>query len=90
MQGKKTQNLMKTSFRNSPHNFKKQNAESGPAAKGQEKATTTETKFKSPLVYFTIPQFSGIVSVETSIEVKKPKLESFEKHIENLFNFPIF
>jgi hypothetical protein len=53
---------------------------------------TTETKFSSPLVYFTVPNFTGIVSVETKIEVKTPipSLESFEKHLENLFNFPIF
>jgi hypothetical protein len=73
--------------RDSPHNFKKQNAESivGPA-KGQE-IMSIETKSKS-YVQFSIPQFTGIVSVETKLEVKKPRttLEKFE----SLFSFPIF
>lgn len=73
-------------IRNSPHNLKKQNVETA-AAKGQEPATT-EMKFKSPRVHFTVPNFVGIVSVETTLEVTKPKT-SVEK-LESLFNFPIF
>lgn len=75
-------------LRNSPHNFKKQNTEALVPPKGQEIPTTELSKFKSTLVHFTVPQFTGIVSVETTLEVTKPNttLEKFE----NLFSFPIF
>jgi len=73
--------------RNSPHNFKKQNAESL-SNKGQEIATE---KFKSFVVQFTIPQFKGIVSVETKVEVSSvTKTQTSLDHFEALLNFPIF
>lgn len=49
---------------------------------------TNEKKFKSSIVQFAVPQFSGIVSVETKFEVNKPKT-SLDK-FEALLNFPIF
>lgn len=73
--------------RNSPHNFKKQNTEGASSSKGQE-LMASESKFTTSFVQFSIPQFSGIVSVETKVVINKPKT-SLEK-FENLFNFPIF
>jgi len=70
--------------RNSPHNFKKQNTESL-SNKGQEIGTE---KFKSFVVQFTIPQFKGIVSVETKVEATKTQTSL--DHFEALLNFPIF
>lgn len=66
-------NLFISFSRNSPHNFKKQNTESTSVAKEQD-ALTTDFKYKSHLVQLTIPTLSnGVVSVETNLEVKKPK-----------------
>ncbi|CRL02154.1 CLUMA_CG015058, isoform A [Clunio marinus] len=65
--------------RNSPHNFKKQNAENVKSFKEQE---TNVADVKMSFVQFSIPQLTGIVSVE----VKKPKT-TLEK-LENLMNFP--
>lgn len=70
--------------RNSPHNFKKQNAESAVFAKGQESTLSSH-------VQFSVPQFSGIFSVSMSVDKgDKPKTssEKFEK-LENLFSFPV-
>lgn len=69
--------------RNSPHNFKKQNTESKSTIKGQDIAMTELTK--SHLVQFTIPTFNyyGFVTVETNLEVKKPK--TTVEMLESLF-----
>lgn len=75
--------------RNSPHNFKSlQNADNMSMSKEQGMMTDKQNGSSSAFVQFSIPQFSGMIAVETTYEVKKPQT-SLEK-IENLFTSPIF
>lgn len=55
----------------------------------KEQGMMTEKKNgSSAFVQFSIPQFSGMIGVETNFEVKKPQT-TLEK-LENLFTSPIF
>lgn len=76
--------------RNSPHNFKSlQNAEAVVAIEKEQGMKADPKKVgSSSFVQFSIPQFSGMVALETKFEVTKQKT-SLEK-LENLFTSPIF
>ena len=76
--------------RNSPHNFKSlQNAEEVIAIEKEQGMKADSKKVgSSSFVQFSVPQFSGMVALETKFEVTKQKT-SLEK-LENLFASPIF
>lgn len=82
--------------RNSPHNFKKQNAAKTEVSAIKKQVNDnpvvlTKAKFEmtSP-VQFVIPSFnfSGIMKIKTNVKVKKPKM-TLDK-VESLFNLPTF